>query len=374
MEEYVELKMLFEKSFADELLQKGMAEIVPRRADAKYRSFVKSQVLGKVVPGEEIPQRVAKAAMQLSIPETSNMENVRGALRVFEKGIGNQVNALTTTTKNMALNVDRIYQLTSSVKSLSYLNTGISLANLAVNVAGFLVMNGKINALNSEVQLVANYLSKTANVQKNGKISTCQKLIMRFNSMSAKIQSGDVIDLDVLEYLIIDMRAYISEMVLNLHDEALGTELVLKIIYSLLPAYTLLFGEFTKLYYYEKHCLPANYDMFLNLYDELEGVNFRGKLHDYYFIDQKMHSQDVLDILNAHTLLGLNGKVQIEDQTALLQILKTRDRVEQFDKGLDTLVHSWVKERIPIIAKKSGVSEKECLKLFVSNKSGHDEG
>ena len=205
MEEYVALKMLFEKSFADELLQKGMAEIVPRRADAKYRSFVKSQVLGKAVSGEEIPQRVATAAMQLSIPETSNMENVRGALRVFEKGIGNQVNALTTTTKNMALNVDRIYQLTSSVKSLSYLNTGISLANLAVNVAGFLVMNGKINALNSEVQLVANYLSKTANVQKNGKISTCQKLIMRFNSMSAKIQSGDVIDLDVLEYLIIDM-------------------------------------------------------------------------------------------------------------------------------------------------------------------------
>lgn len=366
MENLVALEMLVKKSVADEVAQKGLAEIALRRADAKFKAMVKCQILGKAVASEGVPQKVASSAMQLSIPGTNSMESIRGTLRAFEKGIGSRVTALTATTKNMALQVDSIYSLTSSVRSLSYLNTGISMANLAVDVAGFIVVNDKLNVLNSEVQLVANNINKIANVQKNEKISDCQKLIMRFNSMSSKIQSGDEVNLDDLENLIIDMRAYISEMILNLHDESLGSELVLKIIFSLLPAYTLLFGEFTKRHYYEKLCLPANYDMFLKLYDELEEENFKEKLHDYYFLDQKMHSQEVLDALNAQTLIGLNGKVQIEDQSSMLQMLETKEKVEAFDRGLDSFVHSWAKEKIPVIAKDSGVSKKECLKVFDS--------
>ena len=373
MEDFVALEMLVKKSVADEVAQKGLAEIALRRADAKFKAMVKCRILGDTVLGDGIPQRVAASAMKLSIPGTNSIESIRGTIRAFEKGVGNQIAALSATTKNMALQVDGIYSLTKSIKSLSYLNTGVSMANLAVDVAGFIVVNDKLNTLNSEVQLVANNINRIANVQKNEKLSDCQKLIMRFNSMSAKIQSGDVFNLDDLESLIIDMRAYISEMILNLHDEALGTELVLKIIFSLLPAYTLLFGEFTRRYYYEKHNLPANYEMFLKLYDELESVNFRGKLHDYYFLDCKMHSQEVLDVLNTQTLLGLNGKVQIQDQTSMLQMLGTKEKVEAFDRGLDEFVYSWAKEKVPVIAKDSGVSKIECLKYFNTLSSSSDE-
>ena len=364
MEDLVALEMLVKKSVANEIAQKGLAEIALRRADAKFKAMVKCRILGDAVSSDGIPQRVASSAMQLSIPGTNSMENVRGMIRTFEKGLSSQVKALTSTTKNMALQVDSIYNLTRSVRTISYLNTGLSMANLAVDAAGFIIVNDKLNTLNSEVQLVANNINKIANVQKNEKISICQKLIMRFNSLAAKMQNKDTVNLDDLENLLIDMRAYISEMVLNLHDETLGTELVLKIIFSLLPAYTLLFGEFTKQYYYDKHILPANYELFLKLYDELEAVNFRGRLHDYYFLELKMHSQEVLDILNALTLLGLNGRVQIEDQTSLLQTLETREKIESFDKGLDSFVHSWVKEKIPVIAKDSGVSEEDCLKYM----------
>ena len=364
MEDLVALELLVKKSVADEVAQKGLAEIALRRADAKFKAMVKCRILGEAIASEEIPQRIASSAMQLSIPGTNSMESIRGTLRAFEKGLGKQVTALTATTKNMAIQVDSIYSMTSSVRSLSYLNIGISMANLAVDVAGFIVVNDKLNVLHSDVQLIANIIKKLAIVQKNEKISECQKLIMRFNSMSAKIQSADVVNLDDLENLIIDMRAYISEMILNLQNDVLETKLVLKIIFSLLPAYTLLFGEYTKRYYYGKQCLPANYEIFLKLYDELEGMNFRGRLHDYYFLDQKMHSQEVLDVLNAQTLLGLNGKVQIEDMASMLKMLETREKIEAFDRGLDSFVYSWVKEKVPVIAEDSGVSEKECMKFF----------
>lgn len=364
MEEYVTLEMLVNKAVADEVTQKGLAEIALRRADAKFKAMVKCRILGDPTATELVPQRIASSAMRLSIPGENSMESVRGAMRSLEKGLGKKITSLTTTTKNMAVQVDGIYQLTRTVQSLSYLNVGLSMANLAVDVAGFVVVNDKLNMLSSEVQLAANKINKIANVQKNEKISDCQKLIMRFNALSSKIRRGDNINLDDLEHLIIDMRAYLSEMILNLHDDALGTELVLKIINSLLPAYTLLFSEFTKRYYYQHQCLPGNYEVFLKLYDELEDMNFRAKLHDHYFLDERLHSQDVLDRLNAQMLLGLNGRVQIEDQTAILQMLGTRERVEEFDRELDSFVESWVRDKTPVMAAASGASRDECLKFF----------
>lgn len=56
-----------------------------------------------------------------------------------------------------------------------------------------------------------------------------------------------------------------------------------------------------------KHKLPANYDIYLNLYDELEEANYRKKLesfyYEYYFAEEKMNIIDVLDLLNAQILL-----------------------------------------------------------------------
>lgn len=365
MEDMVTLEMLVEKSIADEISQKGLAEIALRRADAKFKAMVKCRLLDHTVLEDGIPQRIVSSAMQLDIPNIYDKESVRGAIRSLENKFGNQIYELSSTTKNMAIQVDGIYQLTNSVRSLSYLNTGLSLANMAVDVAGFAVVNEKLNTLNSEVHYMVNQVNRVINIQKNNKIAMCQKLIMRFNSVSSKIQNFDEINLDNLELLIMDMRGFISEMIMDLQDEALGTELVLKIIFSLLPTYTLLFNEFIKRYYFEKHKLPANYGMFLKLYDEVENANFRDKLVEYFFIKEKKHSQDVIDLLNAQTLLSLNGKVQIEDQALLLQMLGTKETVEAFDKRLNGYVKSQIREKAPIIAERSGVDQEECRLFFM---------
>lgn len=98
-------------------------------------------------------------------------------------------------------------------------------------------------------------------------------------------------------------------MVRNLRDSVFEKELTLKIIYSLLPAYTQLLNEFTKRYYFQNQCLPANYEMFMGMYNELEDSDYRNELRDYYYLEKKLHSREILDILNAQTLVELNGRV-----------------------------------------------------------------
>ena len=45
--------------------------------------------------------------------------------------------------------------------------------------------------------------------------------------------------------------------------------------------------------------------------------------------------RDVLDAINAQSLIVLKGAVQIEDRLAVLKVLKTRENMEQLDKGIE---------------------------------------
>lgn len=340
MENPVVLEMLMDSKLAEEVMEKGLAEIALRRADAKFKAMIKCQVLGAPTGSEIIPEKLMPELAKTSISDKSiSLNAVRKTMHTIEQGTG----MLTETARNIATQVDGIYHQVNSVMNISYLNTGISLANTAVDVAGFVVVTQKLNVLNNEVQLVANKISQVANVQKNEKIATCQKLIMRCNSMIDKLNNDEEVDLDKMENLLIDLRAFVSEMIMNLHDMALGENLVLKMIYTLLPAYTLLFNEFLRRYYFQKMSVPINYEMFMSLYEELENVGFIQKLQDYYYLQEKMRAVDVVDILNAQRLIGLNGKVQIEDQLSVFRTLESKEKVMLFEKSLNNYAENRIK-------------------------------
>ena len=145
MDNMVALEMLVDKAIADEVREKGLAEIALRRADAKFRAMIKCKILGTSVGGEMVPEKLTSAAMNLSAQNSLGLDTVRNALYSLEKGTG----ALTVVTKNMAAQVDGIYQLTSSVRNISYLNTGLSLANTAVDILNAQTLIG----LNGMVQI-----------------------------------------------------------------------------------------------------------------------------------------------------------------------------------------------------------------------------
>lgn len=369
MEALETLELLVNKSVADEVRQKGLAELAMRRADAKFKSMVKCGLANTSTSQKEAAEKIASASMEHYFKESiDSMKDVRAAVKTLGKNVGGQISGLTSVTKNIASRVDGIYHYTKTIKSLSFLNAGLSLANIAVDAAGFIVIVDRLNRLNDELQLVANKIDQIKNIKKNEKIACCQRLIMLFNSMAEKIGDREKVELDDIENLLVDMKSFISEMIYNLQDETLGTELNLGIIDALLPAYTFLLKVFVERFYYKKNKLPINYNIYINLYDELEESNFRRKLEDfyyeYYFAEEKMNVVDVLDLINAQILLGVNGKVQIEDQVELLKILGSEEKVKEFDRELDKVVNDWAKEEIPSIAEESGIDEKTCAQVL----------
>lgn len=321
-----------DKKLAEELREKGIAEVALRRADSKFRAFVKCRTLN--------PSESATATLPNPFqpdPERKNilsLENVRNVLASLSRENG----VIKDSVKDLACRVEDVYQLTSSVKNIACLNLGFSLANMAVDVAGFAIVTEKLNMLHSEIQAAADKIKQISNVLKNEKLGECEKLIMQCNAMAAKLKDAEDVDLDKLQELLINMKAYISELILDLHDDALDEEMLLNMVYSLMPAYTSLFHEFLRGYFFQKGDMPANYGIFLSLYEKFGDEDFLERLQDYYFLRKKMHATDTLDILNVHKLIGLNGMVQIEDQYTLLRALGTKEKMNLLENELSRYV------------------------------------
>ena len=270
MSEYVTVQMVIEKTMADELNKKGIAEIVFRQASAKYKNFVKCKILDNPTVSNEVAERIHSSSLQVLSQDVKNLKDTRAVVLSYEKNIKHGIKALTTITKKVTTQLDLVYRESKAIKNLSYIGVGLSLTNIAVDMAGFTIVINKLNDLNSRLQGLSDQIGSIANIQKNDKIAECQRLIMRFNSLADKIKDEEDVSLDDIEALIVDMKAYLSEMIHNLSDKALKTELVLEIINVLLPAYTILYKALLDKFYLEKGKLPANTEIFNQLYDELE--------------------------------------------------------------------------------------------------------
>ena len=314
------------------------------------KDIVKSEEMASFAKsaGRKVLAMVMQKASDL--PKEGIVGKVLSVFFNNEKGVSNSNGILSKSFSGNLLSGDALKDISFDIGSLaksmniqnacSFVEIGLSCVNLAATVVGFIVISHQLNDLSADVKQVLHTVEKIANVQKNNLLSEYQKLIMRFNSMSSKIGRNEPVSMDELETLIIDMRAYISEMVMNLTDDAMETEIVLKVINALLPAYTQLFHEFMKRYFYEKESLPANYNMFLDLYREMDSEKFRKIIEEYLFVTEGRHNMEVLELTNIQMLIGVNHRTQIEDEAELLKTLGTRAAVEEYDRRVEAYVDS----------------------------------
>lgn len=333
MESLVSLELITEQSVANSLIDKGLAEVVLRRSDQKYKSFVKCKVLSPEGTSEELADNLL-----------SNIEN-SFSLEQNRSLINNRSHEKDSFLKYLSLQDGSVFQKADISKYLPYVNSIIAIADFAVDVAGFAMVSQEIRAQSIEIQKLASQIGKVSNVLKNEKIGRFQNLLMQYNAMAENLEYNEILDLDKLNQLIIDIRSFISEMIADWVENAADREVLLHIILTLVPAYTELLSEFVKNYYFQKQRLPYNYETFLSLYDSLEDNKFETHILDYFILDKKVPSIDALDILHAKILIGEKGRMQIEDQLQLIKGLETPENYSKFEEEIDHAVKKQVELR-----------------------------
>ena len=144
-------------------------ELVTRQLNAKYNPFIKTKMVNTATVKDMVKPDELRKMLSKILPSKKGM-----------KGI-------TDELKNLTISVTDIAKSLNITKICSFVNIGLSCVNMAVSIAGFMMVSNQLNALNVEVQKVLQTVENIANAQKNNRLSEYQKLIMRFNSMSSKL-------------------------------------------------------------------------------------------------------------------------------------------------------------------------------------------
>lgn len=361
MDENVVLEVLVDRALANEVSEKGIAEIVLRQANARFTSMVKCKVMNNSGKNnsDDIDSIIESLAARVST--SPQLRETRGLLQGLQKN----GTVMSNTVKNMSLQVDRIYRQASVMQAVSFLNVGLNLANLATNIAGFVIVGKKLDLLSATVQDIAEGVSAISSKQNQEILRECNEIAMHYNTLTDSIRNGEELTNNQFEEWLRKTNTMISMLLGNLSSGALDIEMVSNIIYPILPAYTNVLREFITTYFYRYNSRPSNYESYLSIYDILARTDYIDKLQDYYMLEQKNSFIEVTDIINAHILLIVNGRTMIEDQMGLLEAFHTRSRMEAFNKRLDRYAAKQLKDAVPLAANELKMDEKMLKQYLV---------
>lgn len=224
MDNLVELNLLVEKYVADEVSQKGLAEIALRQANARFREIAKASVH---VGGNEASEIAKNALAELKdtfTRESYTLRQIQNRTRSVEKHIKkatNSISKIDQTTRSMAMQVDRLFDSTNLIKNVSFINTGVGLANIAIDVAGFQLIDYRLNEVVEQLQRQSQALVSAERRDENNKSGKCLNLCRLYTQIMNRVNDNDTIDYYDIETAIREYESFIHEMILNLtqHDD-----------------------------------------------------------------------------------------------------------------------------------------------------------
>lgn len=354
----VELKLLVDEKLYKYIVERGFAEITTRGLHKRISAIPKAMIASEQGIGKDAADKLLNA-----ISPNVEIERLRKTLG----NISNNTSVLCDSVKNMSLNIDTLAKNVNVSKSLSYLNVGLELANLAVSATGFVVVVSKLNTLTNSIRELDEKINGFGNALVNEKIGDYQNLVMRSNTILSKAGTGADLSWEEIENLLCDMRPFISQMIKNFVDSALNSEVILNVINLLMPTYTLLSLEYIGRCYFDKGIEPPNYGMILSLYDEILCESVRKSLLDYFMLEKKMSNLEAVDTMMTEIAIWAQEKNDLEDQLITVKELKTRERYDEYNRELDELAKNYICEAIDEMDVDLGM-DKQTLKTLVAVK------
>lgn len=347
----------------EEYLKDGQIELVMRQVHQRIKAMIKIPINGRGAADQTAARVMQAAGSVLNKTSASDVDMIRSGIRSLQNKVGAASAQIAKISKQISANgagIEKILASAGQLKNLSYLGIGLQVVNIAVDVAGFAIIAGKINEVDEKIGALAAKVDQIHYMMSSKKIAEFQKLVMRFNAMTTKIADHDELSRDVLETLLIDIRAFISEMVHNFNYGAMDAGLILEIIFDLLTAYSALLCVFLREYHFEKHRQPDNYTMFVGVFQDLVSNEFLSNVRNYLFLERKLTSRETMDAVNTQNILTMNCMTQVNDQVELLELTKTRERYIELMRGISTSVEAQVRKNLDEITRESGVSSEKC--------------
>lgn len=354
---YVDYMLKVPAEAIERLKDEKTVEIVLRDMKKRYKPFIKAAVQ----EAKGIDPKKAQEVLKPIAAKAVKKKDLEGALHVV-RNIDKHINVVGGMVKNvsnqladLSLDFDDVFKKMGSIEELNYLNVALNGLNLAATIAGFVVVYNMLNELDNKLQSIDAKLDKLVDNEMDKINQRYHDLVMRFNSMYTKIKDHDAVNRDELEGYLRDTNTFIKDrLISSIVKETFDEDVMLTMINTLLPSYTLILIEFQKDYYYGKHRAHDNNPVFMSLFEDLQSKNFTRSVYDYLFLKHGMHADEALAAVALEKIF-INGQlIDIYDQNILFRDVADREKFEE----LNQIINEGVKEyAVNLVKQKSEMDE-----------------
>ena len=354
--------LLVDKTAANEINKKGLAEIAFRRADQKFRSMIKYRVLNSC--DESTGQKILEAALGQSDANSHAISQLQHVIKNVDLS-AKKLASMDGKVDKIAAVMDSFQFQFPKLAKLSFLNAGISLANIAVDVKGFLIINESINGLSNELSSLKSELSSLKQLNFDADISRpAQELKVRYGFFCDWLKTGKTIPISDLEDYLERINPYLSSIINLLDNESLDRESILNYVFTLFPVYASVLSMYLKAFFNENRCAPTNYDQFLSVFEQLNASHLHDIVLDQFFLPGKYTYEETVHILGCSSLALFSERLQIDDLLVLLETYYEDEMFSKFDEGLTELAEDRISKEVVNISERSGVPLEECRRIL----------
>lgn len=326
----------------DEIMKKELVEIVTRRNNAQYEHFF------KVYKSDIIDEN--------SINALINTNAITGA----------KIDNVYTTVNN-------IQALSKGIRNINLVSTALSGLNLVTDIIGFSVIHNDICATNQQLVVLNDHFEELRERiddltdilieeilikiyrEYDEHISQCKRYYDQF--------AHNEVDLDSLESEIVNIKAYIKEIISRLNNKIAKNRMaeLYELVIEMMAIYTLLLFIYNRTFFLTKKRLSPQVNDYISLFDYFEktkkGLN--SKIFDYYFLEEKKSFRDIVRMQDVIDKSCSSYRIKIEDEKKMFDIMQTPENYYRFEKRrLEELPYSDISKII-------GKPEDVCRSYFL---------
>lgn len=256
------IELIVDKALAKAIKEKGLAEIVLRQKNARFKSMVKCS----------LPSDTSEKVLEKALEKTSehiDAKKIRKGLadlRNATNSIDSKLSLFTNSIDNISDSVTSLAKATNVVKAVSFLNVAMTGISIVTTAAGIAYLSMQLNEIKNDLQTVTQGIEKLTNIEKSKMTEQYNELALKILNLSQKIADKERVPLHVYEDLLAQLNPFILKLVENAKDDSFPLMDIMRIIIHLLPAYTMVLEEYTKAYYAEKEKVPAIQGHYASLY------------------------------------------------------------------------------------------------------------
>lgn len=331
--------------------EKGLAELVIRRRDAKYKLFYNALLEGKT---DSVRQEAEKKALELLSENEHSLNRIQKVL----KGISENNKGILALSENAKINLNQLEKIAGGMQKLEklqYLQIGLQCANIAVDIAGFVMVYNKLSAVENKIADLKKDVVNIHVLLTNEKIAKFTKLSATFGFVMQKIKDNDPIDRDTLDEFLTDMHSFMKNLKLDFLSDVVDGEIIMEMIISLLSSYTMILGEYIRNYYFEKGKLPSTLNNYMAVYRELLEKDFCDRATEYLFIHRKMNFADAIEANNAQKIIILKYLANIEDLIQVLKATRSKEEYFKFISSVDDAIKAEAESEVAFLEVKMTV-------------------